>query len=662
MKRLLTTLVLLAAGAFFANAIKAPRTSYKALQPDGTVITLVNHGDEFHHWTTTTDGTPVRQDFTGRWLPASLPPMSAAARIRQERAKQMRAEAAENSISLGEKRFVVILIEFSDLEFALDKPNEAFTNQLNQEGYSEHGGTGSVRDFYIENSSGRFIPTYDVLGPVKLSREYSYYGKNDAQGSDTHPDEALYEACCILDPDVDFSVYDNDGDGVVDNVFFYYAGHNEAEGGGSNTIWPHAWSLYGYEGVFDGVRVFSYACASELKNSSGRRMCGIGTFTHEFGHVLGLPDFYDTDYEANGEAETLGSFSTMDSGCYNNESRTPPRFNAVERNILGWMDEPEELLTSGPVTLESISANKAYCTLTSKEGESFIYEVRDGTGWDKPLPSGVVIYHLDKSDNMVGRFPANYLWMIMYDINCRADHPCFYVEKSAGVLWPMEYAIFPGAMDVNSFDPVEWSGNKTPFMLEGIAMGDGSASVTLKENTSRLIRGKITDSFGVPVVGAHIVAKRGDATVAPASAPSYGTTTGVGGQYSLRLSTEKSDGTFTLAALSEGYASQSLTVDMRLRVVMDLDFMLEPAEGNEQALNILGYNTIATPSGLVAGDTFDFLVLAAPGNGPQSVAWYWDGSPAAGTSATLTSGSHSLKAVQTFSDRTEELFLEFTVD
>ena len=662
MKKLIATILLFAAGAFFAHAIKAPRTPFKALQPDGTSITLVNHGDEFHHWATTTDGTPMRQDITGYWRPYQGSPASAGSMLRRERARQMQAQAAESSISMGEKRFLVLLIEFSDLSFTLKNPQEAFSNQLNQEGYSAHGATGSVRDFYIDNSSGQFMPIYDVYGPVKVSKAYSYYGKNDAQGSDTNPDEALYEACCILDPDLDFSLYDNDHDGYVDNVFFYYAGHSEAEGGGATTIWPHAWALYRYDGTFDGVTVNSYACASEYKGASGKRMCGIGTFTHEFGHVLGLPDFYDTDYKANGEAETLGSFSTMDSGCYNNDSRTPPRFNAIERNILGWMDEPEMLLTAGPVSMEGIRANKAYCSPTSNEGESFIYEVRDGTGWDEPIPPGVVIYHLDKSENQVGRFTAAFLWRTMYNINCFAEHPCFYVVPSGGSLWPMEYAVFPGALKVDSFNPVEWSGTKTPFSLEGITMGEETASLSLKENPSRLLHGKVTDSQGIPVTGVHLVARRGEASVAPASAPSYGATSGIGGQYTLSLSTENGDGTFTVTAIAEGYASQCFFVDMRLKVSMEQDFMLEPAPGNEDALNALGYNTIASPYGLRTGDIFDLRILSVPGNEPLEVKWYLDGSFVADASITLSSGTHTLRAEQTFDDRTEDLFLEFTID
>ena len=225
---------------------------------------------------------------------------------------------------MGEKRFLVLLIEFSDLSFTLENPQEAFSNQLNQEGYSAHGATGSVRDFYIDNSSGQFMPIYDVYGPVKVSKAYSYYGKNDAQGSDTNPDEALYEACCILDPDLDFSIYDNDHDGFVDFVYVIYAGRGEADGGGGNTIWPHTswiYSSYGKTVYLDGKRLDTYACSPELQSGSGYlTRDGIGSFCHEFSHVLGLSDHYATNYSS---VKQTGAWDLMCSGSYNNNSNTP---------------------------------------------------------------------------------------------------------------------------------------------------------------------------------------------------------------------------------------------------------------------------------------------------------------------------------------------------
>ncbi len=664
MKRFLAILLALTALTFQAGAIKAPRTPFVVRRPDGTSLTLVSHGDEFHHWTSTPDGTVMAQESDGSWKKSVRPVESAASAVRRNFARQLRASAAESSISLGKKRFLVVLIEFDDLSFTIDDPGTAFYNLLNQPGYSENSGTGSVRDFYSDNSCGKFDPTFDVYGPVKLSHKYSYYGRNDSDGSDVKPDEALWEACTLLDDQIDFSTYDIDGDGYVDNVFFYYAGHNEAEGGGSSTIWPHAWALYRYKGIYDGVRVWSYACASEYSGSTGKKMCSIGTFVHEFGHVLGLPDFYDTDYEDHGEAETLGSFSTMDSGCYNNNSRTPPLFNAVERNILGWMDTPDLLMQEGPVSLGSIADNKAWYTPTSNEGEVFIYEVRDGTGWDAPLPAGLLVYHLDRSSNKVGRKTAAQLWEDMYDLNVYGNHPCLYIVPSGGLLWPAEYAVFPGAMKVTSLLPQAWDTSMLPFSLEDIDMGKTSATWNMTVNPARTVKGKVTDSSGAPVAGAGIVARRsgGSGGFQPAPAPNYGTTTGSDGTYTLELSTVNGDGKFLLSAFVPGCTCSSTLLDLSTLTLARCDFVAEPSDTDSGVLAAMGYNLIEAPARPAAGEVFDFKVLAAPGNEPLSVMWYYDGTPASGTSVTLKSGSHTLRAVQAYDGRTEELTLEFTVD
>ena len=658
MKRLLTILLLFAA-AVQAQAVIAPRTPYKVRQPDGTYVTLVNHGDEFHHWTTRQDGTPVEFGADGYWHPAKLRAPGREGLARKAQAKKAQATAAESSISMGENHFLVILIEFDDLSFTLSDPTDAFSRLLNEENYSSNGGTGSVRDFYTFNSRDQFIPTFDVYGPVKLSHGYSYYGK-DVGDSDDKPDEALYEACQMLDSQIDFSIYDHDHDGFVDNVFYFYAGYNQAEGAGVNTIWPHAWILYRYTAVFDNVRVWSYACASEYKGINGKRMCGIGTFTHEFGHVLGLPDFYDTDGATSGDADGLGSFSTMDAGCYNNDSRTPPLFNAVDRNILGWMDEPEQIFGNGTFTLESIRNNKAYCSKTSNKGETFIYEMRDGTGWDEPLPSGLLVYHLDKSQNQVGHYTAAELWESMYNINNVADHPCFRIIPSGGVLWPMEYAIYPGTFKVTDFQPVAWSGEKVLSSLSDIETDGTIATFTLKTSPHRTVSGSVTDQNGMSIEGARIFARHGSTIT---GTPDFGTTAGIGGSYTLSLSTENGTGVFTVMAMAPGYYPSTVEVDLSFRPSERCEFQLEQAEGDApNALTMLGFNTIAAPSSLHAGDSFPLSIVAAPGNEPASVKWYLDGAPASGTTLTLTGGKHTVKASQVFSDRTEDLFLELDID
>ena len=150
-------------------------------------------------------------------------------------------------------------------------------------------------------------------------------------------------------------------------LFIYYAGYNEAEHGPANTIWPHRWAVYpaalypsgsNYAGTvasvtFNGKRVFDYACTSELRGASGSNMCGVGTFCHEFGHVLGLPDYYDT----TGSQNTLNSWDIMDAGNYNNLGRTPPTYSVYDRFFLGYLIPEQESATAN-LTLNPIYQGK----------------------------------------------------------------------------------------------------------------------------------------------------------------------------------------------------------------------------------------------------------------------------------------------------------------
>ena len=165
----------------------------------------------------------------------------------------------------------------------------------------------------------------------------------------------VIDACNLAASDgVDFSQFDTDGDGIVDNVFVYYAGYNEAEGGPENSVWPHRWELE-RRLTIDGVRVKGYACSSELRGNKGTIMCGIGTFAHEFSHVYGLVDYYATD---GGGHHTLSMWSIMDDGAYLNEGRTPNSF--CIRQVLFGMADPTILKSSRVSLPELQSTNKAY--------------------------------------------------------------------------------------------------------------------------------------------------------------------------------------------------------------------------------------------------------------------------------------------------------------
>ena len=485
-----------------ASARPAKPGKFTVTQPDGTRLELERHGDEWGHWLTDASGRMVRQDESGFFR--VLSETDAAAVISRSQAsrnaRRKMAAARKDSFgpALGQRHFLVILVEFSDLSFRQEDPKQAFSDLLNQKGYSFNGGTGSARDFYYENSNHRFEPVFDVYGPVKVSHDKAYYGRN-VGGDDAKAEEAVAEGCELQDDEIDFSQYDADGDGEVDLVFMYYAGYGESDSSDTNSIWPHqSWlSACNINLFLDGVQVDKYACSNELKGTGDLKdsLDGIGAVCHEFGHAIGLPDFYDANYSTNGTAGGLYSFSLMAAGSYNNQSRTPPYFSFVERAMLGWVDDSDflEFGKSGTYSIPSVSQDVAYRTLTDKDGEYFVYENRTKTGWDEYIPSeGLIVYHVDKSNNRVGTTTALELWE-NWDtdnaINCYGSHPCYYIVP-AGNRSSLNYGdeskiAFPqGAVD--SYVPLSWSGEKGRVSFSHISLFDGMVSLRARVFTGDL--------------------------------------------------------------------------------------------------------------------------------------------------------------------------------
>jgi M6 family metalloprotease-like protein len=459
----------------FTHAVKAYPFPVQITQPDGTVLTVRIHGDEFHHIKTTVDGYLVKQNAKGFWTYASqdatgkITPSDVIARDVSSRSAQdiqfLKSLKNSSSVSLqrvkasgrqfqkpqlsvrknafpltNSPRSLVILVNFSDKSFVTSSAQSAFTNLLNQSGYSANGATGSARDYFMASSYGKFSPEFDVVGPYTLSKTMKSYGANDADGYDVDPARMIVDACKAADnAGVDFSKYDTDNDGLIDNIFVYYAGYNEAEGAAENTVWPHRWVVYTseesstdytYDGTvasvtFDGVRLYDYACTSELKGTSGSNMCGVGTFCHEFGHVLGLPDYYPTD---GGTHFTLSYWNIMDAGAYLNDGKTPPTYSAFDRFFLNWLT-PIELKSSGNFTLQPLtSSNNAY--LISKDGnhnlvgnspnptEFFMLENRQNSGWDTYLPGhGLLVTHINyNQSDWENNSPNNIAGKLDYEI------------------------------------------------------------------------------------------------------------------------------------------------------------------------------------------------------------------------------------------------------
>lgn len=529
--------------ADIAMAIPANKKAVRVTQPDGTTLEIRIHGDEFLNWRTynnrlisqgkdgfyyyadfAADGTIVRTETRVTAQQVSLqslgdnavvPPQAAIQRAMQrrqaaaEKASQMMMPPLDNPFTHGKFKFLCVLVNFKDTKFVTPDANTKFHNLLNQVGYSENGGTGSCYDFYYENSSGVFDPSFDVYGPVDLNRDMAYYGENTGDSYDKNPFAMPQDAirAAIEQCGLDLTQYDNNNDGVLDNVFFFYAGYSEAEGGPSDALWPHKSTGYGN---FQGISINTYACASELRGTSGTRMAGIGTFAHEFGHVLGLPDFYDTDYQANGAALGLGNYSLMSTGCYNNDLNTPPYLNFMERYMLSWAEAPTELTESGNYQLDPVYENVAFMTPTSNENEYFIYEYRDKTGWDSHIASeGILIYHVDQSKNVIHSGRTAEMKWYSGDINNYAAHQCLDLEEAVGESHVQKDSQipFPGSANITRFDAgsdpgaIAWNGEPTNYNLTNIRE-DGSFTLRIYEGMT--IAGTIKNESNQALEGVKV--------------------------------------------------------------------------------------------------------------------------------------------------------------
>ena len=312
-------------------------------QPDGSTITVELRGDEFFHQYLTEDGYPLvekdgyfyysdysdsgdvinsgiravavsKRDAAARDFLSRVDRSSLETRIRKVASRSPRRTSMTNFGAIsnhnapareassvdgppyqrgyglfsdlrfpayGNQKSIVILVEYKDVKFKTSyDAKEYFTNMLNQDGFSEYSGTGSAAQFFKENSNGAFVPEFDVYGPITLSKNQSYYGGNDWYGNDEHPADMVKEACDQLDDEVDFSQYDRNNDGIVDNIYVFYAGQGEASGGSGDTVWPHSWNMIsaGYPNLmYDGVQVYTYGCSNEWEGSMPD---GVGTFVH----------------------------------------------------------------------------------------------------------------------------------------------------------------------------------------------------------------------------------------------------------------------------------------------------------------------------------------------------------------------------------------------
>ena len=321
-----------------------------------------------------------------------------------------RAEFGKPTQYVGSKRGLIILMEFPNLKFINKNKNgktfdvhDMWNDVANKENLKAVNGVlvnGSIRDYFVAQSYGKFAIDFDVKGPYTAKNKYAYYGRNVDYGGvsfDDRPYELIIEACKAADPEVDFKNYDWDGDGEVDQVYVVYAGHGEASYDDPELIWPHESIISGHTGApltLQGMTIDTYACGNELDSSD--RIFGIGTICHEFSHCLGLPDVYDIEY--SGETETPGQFDLMDAGNYNGDGWYPAGYSAFERFFCGWL-EPRRVGSVADVgELQPLHLHPDAAIIEQFEGSTnyYLVENRVKESWDKFLPShGLIAWHIN---------------------------------------------------------------------------------------------------------------------------------------------------------------------------------------------------------------------------------------------------------------------------
>ena len=446
MKRICISLMLLLCCAIAAVAVPAKPGWHTLNQSDGTTLRVQAVGNAFNHALLTSDGLMVALGNDGDFYYTSS--LTGLTTVRAHEVKDRTAsetafiEAQRSHLTMQPKEFKpihgkpafgvggsnaesdvpaqgtrkvpIILVEYQD---------KKFKNTREQIISAMLTGNTSVQQYFKDQSNGKYDPDFEVFGIYTLSQNRQYYGGNNSSGDDKGLGAMVTEACQMAAADgVSFSPFDTNNDNYCDVVIVIYAGVGEAQASYTvpSSIWPCNWNLQsasyyglGGNGAFrpngSGPYVNNFAVFNEVhgSNDNGSTIDGIGTFCHEFGHCLGLPDFYDTNY---GGHYGMGYWDIMDTGCYANDTYTPVGYSAYEKNFMGWVDyvipNPGTYYTLPIWNQKNEDTDKALFLQSDINGnEFFIIENRRQQGWDRYLPAqGLLIHHITYS---ASRWQAN---------------------------------------------------------------------------------------------------------------------------------------------------------------------------------------------------------------------------------------------------------------
>lgn len=312
---------------------------------------------------------------------------------------RIRSSISTKSFSTGERYFPVLLVSTADYK-SIDS---AFVFRMfNEEGFSENGYYGSVRDYFIASSAGLFKPTFDIY-PITLSNNFSSY-QSDAS--------FILPALDLLVERNDFKSRADKYESTIPFMILHPLFKDDAEKS-CDDFFNHAFSLrYSANKIYskNGYRFNDYAFVAQKakgKSSStnSKDVDMLGSYVHEFSHVMGLKDLYSAD--ENGYA-TVGPlpYDVMSLGCYNGNGNYPPVFSAFERETMGWLKPTEIEDNDGIYELKNISGMQVYAVSNPNHpNEFYLIEYRPAVGYDSKIEkssysgqqgkNGVFIWYFD---------------------------------------------------------------------------------------------------------------------------------------------------------------------------------------------------------------------------------------------------------------------------
>lgn len=363
---------------------------------------------------------------------------------------RLQPRAAGAPAVTGTWRALVLLVDFSD-KTPVMYPGSAGPTHYNSMLFDNPPYTNSVHDFYKECSGGLFDLTGAAVGGAnnwyRAPQTYAYY-VNSAYGTGTYPQNSqkmVEDIAAMADADVDFSQYANDGSDYINALFVVHAGIGAEVTGNTSDMWSHKWQTQVHP-VLDGKILSTYSVEPE----DGL----VGVFCHEFGHVLGLPDLYDTDYSSEG----VGNWSLMAGGSWGGGGALPTYLDAWCRYQLGWLTPivPTSQVLNAQITQVEGSPlgspngvlYKLWCGPPTNE--YWLVENRQQVGFDASIPSpGLLIWHIDESmpDNDTEWYPP---------LSAFLGHYLVALEQADG-RWQLEHNTSPGDFT----DP--WRNNITGF-------------------------------------------------------------------------------------------------------------------------------------------------------------------------------------------------------